>query len=134
MRQIVKDLFVSKKIFTMLFIGFLLTIIPILIALSTKNYYDEQFYDSKNGLFNYYYSINLTNMKELDLNRIQGIAKVNFENSSVITNEFSIKIPEVGLVKIIGLLNVGKWSPPLIEGVKIDSNDSNQVNSRKEYF
>ena len=31
----------------MLFIGFVLTIWPILIAMSTRDYYDEKFYDSK---------------------------------------------------------------------------------------
>ena len=35
---------------------------PILIAISTRDYYDEKFYDSKNGYFNYYYSVRLTNM------------------------------------------------------------------------
>ena len=36
--------------------------ILILIAISTRDYYDEKFYDSKNGYFNYYYSVRLTNM------------------------------------------------------------------------
>ena len=37
----------EKTIFIMLFIGFVLTIWPILIAMSTRDYYDEKFYDSK---------------------------------------------------------------------------------------
>ncbi|WP_018753131.1 ABC transporter permease [Paenibacillus sanguinis] len=127
MRQIVKGILASKKIFVMLFIGFLLTIFPILIALSTQNYYDEHFYHSKNGFFNYYYSIILTNIKELDLNRLQEIAETNFENSSVITSDITTMIPEVGRAKVIGLLNHKIWSPPLIQGTKIQSDESNDI-------
>lgn len=62
MNLVLKEIVVNKTIFIMLFIGFVLTIWPILIAISTRDYYDEKFYDSKNGYFNYYYSVRLTNM------------------------------------------------------------------------
>ncbi|MCY9253522.1 ABC transporter permease, partial [Bacillus paranthracis] len=48
MNLILKEIAVNKKLFSMLFIGFVLTILPILIAISTRDYYDEKFYDSKN--------------------------------------------------------------------------------------
>ncbi|MGG5252454.1 ABC transporter permease [Neobacillus sp. SM06] len=127
MRQIIKDIFINKKIFLMLFIGFLLTISPILIAFSTKNYYDELFYDSKNGFFQYYYSINLSNVKELDFHKMQELAESNFIKSSVITETISAKIPEIGFVMVVGLLNKNIWSPPLIKGAKLDLNETNNI-------
>lgn len=47
MNLVLKEIVVNKTIFIMLFIGFVLTIWPILIAMSTRDYYDEKFYDSK---------------------------------------------------------------------------------------
>ena len=47
MNLVLKEIVVNKTIFIMLFIGFVLTIWPILIAISTRDYYDEKFYDSK---------------------------------------------------------------------------------------
>ena len=46
MNLVLKEIVVNKTIFIMLFIGFVLTIWPIL-AMSTRDYYDEKFYDSK---------------------------------------------------------------------------------------
>lgn len=47
MNLVLKEIVVNKTIFIMLFIAFVLTIWPILIAMSTKDYYDEKFYDRK---------------------------------------------------------------------------------------
>ena len=47
MNLVLKEIVANKTIFIMLFIGFVLTIWPILIAMSTRDYYDEKFYDSK---------------------------------------------------------------------------------------
>ena len=47
MNLVLKEIVVNKTIFIMLFIGFVLTIWPILDAMSTRDYYDEKFYDSK---------------------------------------------------------------------------------------
>ncbi len=127
MRRIIQDIWISKKIFIMLFIGFLFTIWPILIALSTQNFYDEHFYHSKNGHFKHYYSVKLTNLKEIDLIKLQEIAESNFKNASVITNDISIRDPKIGRIEIIGLLNHNIWSPPLIEGTEIASNRSNEI-------
>lgn len=127
MRQILKDIWISKKIFIMLLIGFLLTILPILIAFSTQSYYDDRFYDSKSGYFKYYYSIHLTNMTDLDLYKIKETARSDFENSSVITGDIGAEIPKIGLVTIIGLVNNKNWDPPLIKGTKIESNESNSI-------
>lgn len=132
MRHIVKSIFVSKKIFTLLFLGFLLTIIPILIALSTKSYYDDRFYDSKNGFFHYYYSIHMTKIDHFDLHSIQEIAESNFASSSVITSDMSLSVPEIGLVTIVGLLNYNNWSPPLISGEKLTPNVSANIIVGKE--
>lgn len=71
MNLVLKEIVVNKTIFIMLFIGFVLTIWPILIAMSTRDYYDEKFYDSKNGYFNYYYSVQLTNMGKLISNNFR---------------------------------------------------------------
>ena len=46
MNLVLKEIVANKTIFIMLFIGFVLTIWPIL-AMSTRDYYDEKFYDSK---------------------------------------------------------------------------------------
>ncbi|MCC2473787.1 ABC transporter permease, partial [Bacillus pacificus] len=43
MNLILKEIAVNRKIFIMLFIGFTLTILPILIAMSIRDYYDEKF-------------------------------------------------------------------------------------------
>ncbi len=43
MNLVLKEIVVNKTIFIMLFIGFVLTIWPILIAMSTRDYYDEKF-------------------------------------------------------------------------------------------
>ena len=51
MRRILNDIWISKKIFTMLSIGFVLTILPILVAFSTQNYYDEVFLSFKKWFF-----------------------------------------------------------------------------------
>ncbi|WP_172255057.1 hypothetical protein [Saccharibacillus deserti] len=75
MRQVLKAILASKKIFSMLFIGFLLTVLPILVALSTQRYYDEHFYHSKNGHIQNYYSVTLKNAEEADLSDIQNKAK-----------------------------------------------------------
>jgi putative ABC transport system permease protein len=65
MKLILKEVAANRKIFIMLFIGFILTILPILIAISIRDYYDEKFYERKNGYFNHYYSIQLTSIGEL---------------------------------------------------------------------
>ncbi len=71
MNLVLKEIVVNKTIFIMLFIGFVLTIWLISIAMSTRDYYDEKFYDSKNGYFNYYYSVQLTNMGKLISNNFR---------------------------------------------------------------
>ncbi|PFJ97615.1 ABC transporter permease, partial [Bacillus cereus] len=60
MNLILKEIAANRKIFIMLFIGFTLTILPILIAMSIRNDYDEYFYEQKHGYFKYYYSVQLT--------------------------------------------------------------------------
>ncbi|WP_059040823.1 FtsX-like permease family protein [Paenibacillus rubinfantis] len=126
MRQIIQDIFISRKIFIMLFVGFLFTILPIQIALSTQSFFDEIFYDSLNGHFRYYYSLELTNLNEINLDKLQKIAKVNFRNSSVITNDFTVNDPEHGLMIITGLLNNKLWSPPIFNGTMMES-ESNEI-------
>lgn len=127
MRQIVKAILASKKIFTILFIGFVLTTLPFLISLSTQSYYDEHFYHSKNGYFKNYYSVTLTNFKQLDLLEIQKIADSNFDQASVITGDITTTVPGIGQIQIVGLLNHKNWTPPLIEGTNIDSNESSEM-------
>ncbi|MCH1642510.1 ABC transporter permease [Paenibacillus timonensis] len=126
MRQIIQDIFIGRKIFIMLFVGFLFTILPIQIALSTQSYFDEIFYDSLNGHFRYYYSLEITNLKEINLDELQKIAKANFGNSSVITNDFTVNDPEHGLMIITGLLNNKLWSPPILNGTMMES-ESNEI-------
>lgn len=105
MNLVLKEIVVNKTIFIMLFIGFVLTIWPILIAISTRDYYDEKFYDSKNGYFNYYYSVRLTNMGEINFEQFQTLVESDFKNASVITNDIRITIPDIGHVIMNGLLN-----------------------------
>ena len=52
MNLILKEIAVNIKIFIMLFIGFTLTILPILIAMSIRDYYDEKFYEYKMVILN----------------------------------------------------------------------------------
>ena len=85
------------------------------------------FYHSKNGFFKYYYSINITNLKGLNVDRIQETAESNFVNSNVITNDLIATDPEYGRIQVIGLLNNNIWSPPLIEGTGIKSDGSNGI-------
>jgi len=96
MNLVLKEIVVNKAIFIMLFIAFVLTIWPILIAMSTKDYYDEKFYDRKNGYFNYYYSVQLTNIGELNFKQFQKLVETDFKNASVITNDIRITIPGIG--------------------------------------
>lgn len=126
MRQIIKDIWINKKIFTMLFFGFLLTLMPILIAFSTQTYYEEHFYYSKHGKFKHYYSVTLTNIKEVDFRDLQEIGASNIRNSSVITSEITISHPELGPIQVIGLLN-NTWLPPLLEGTEIGTEPSNEI-------
>ncbi|MGG4132158.1 ABC transporter permease [Paenibacillus illinoisensis] len=127
MRNILKDILASKKIFTILFIGFLLTTLPILIALSTQSYYDDHFYHSKNGYFKNYTSVKLTNFQNLDLNELQKMAETNFKNASVITGDISATEPRIGEIQIVGLLNLKNWTPPLIKGSNITSDRANEI-------
>lgn len=127
MRQILNDIWISKKIFIMLFFGFLLTILPILIALSTQSYYDEHFYQSKNGYFNYYYALKMDRIQEEDLLHIQELANSTFEHSSVLTATMAVTDPKIGSVQVIGLLNDQIWSPPLLEGRGITSDQDKEI-------
>lgn len=52
MNLILKEIAVNRKVFIMLFIGFTLTILPILIAMSIRDYYDEKFYEYKMVILN----------------------------------------------------------------------------------
>ncbi|KXY32484.1 FtsX-like permease family protein [Bacillus sp. TH22] len=133
MNLVLKEIAVNKKIFIMLFIGFVLTILPILIAISTRDYYDEKFYDSKNGYFNYYYSIQLTGMGELNFKEFQELAESDFINSSVITNDIRTTIPDIGQVTIIGLINMN-WSPPLLKGSNMKQGEENNVIVGKKVY
>lgn len=127
MKLLLKEIAVNRKIFIMLLIGFVLTILPILIAISTREYYDEKFYERKNGYFKYYYSIHLTSKGELSFNEIQELAQANFTNASVITNDINSKIPDLGYVTMIGLINNKSWSPPLVKGSRIKQDEANSV-------
>jgi putative ABC transport system permease protein len=127
MNLILKEIAVNRKVFIMLFIGFILTILPILIAISIRDYYDEKFYEHKNGYFNYYYSIQLTSIGELSFNEMQELAETNFKNASVITNDINSKIPDLGHVTMIGRINNKGWSPPLIKGSRIKQDEANSV-------
>ena len=93
MNLILKEIAVNRKVFIMLFIGFTLTILPILIAMSIRDYYDEKFYEYKNGYFKYYYTVQLTSFGELDFKAIQEVTGTSFKNSSVITNNMRMGIP-----------------------------------------
>ncbi|MGG0153384.1 ABC transporter permease [Bacillus mycoides] len=127
MNLILKEIAVNRKVFIMLFIGFVLTILPLLIAISIRDYYDDKFYERKNGYFNHYYSIQLTSIGELNFNEIQELAEANFKNASVITNDIDSEIPDLGHVTMIGLMNNKGWSPPLIKGSSIELDDENSV-------
>ncbi|ASI78430.1 FtsX-like permease family protein [Bacillus pacificus] len=133
MNLILKEIAVNKKLFSMLFIGFVLTILPILIAISTRDYYDEKFYDSKNGYFNYYYSIELTGMGELNFKEFQKLTGSKFKNASVITNDIRTTIPNIGQVTIIGLINMN-WSPPLLKGSPMKQGEENNVIIGKKIY
>lgn len=126
MRQIIQAIWINKKIFIMLFLGFLLTILPILVALSTQKYYDQHFYYSKNGEFRHYYSINLSQIEGLDLSIIQDTVDSNIQTSSVITKNIEVIYPELGPINIIGVLN-SNWFPPLVEGTTVSSGPSNEI-------
>lgn len=127
MRQILKEVWINRRMFTMLVVGFLFTLLPMQIALSTQSYFDDIYYDSINGHFRYYYSLELMNLKELKPDQLQKAANTVFINSSVVTNEFSVKDPEHGRINITGLLNHQVWSPPLLEGTGITSDGSNGI-------
>ncbi|EJS69340.1 ABC transporter permease [Bacillus cereus] len=126
MRLLLKEIAVNKKIFIMLFIGFTLTILPILIAMSIRDYYHEKFYEYKNGYFKYYYSIQLTSFGELDFKAIQELTETSFKNASVITNDMRIRLPGIGDVTMVGLINTN-WSPPLIKGSRMKEGEENSV-------
>ncbi|MEB9945244.1 ABC transporter permease [Bacillus cereus] len=133
MNLVIKEIVVNKAIFIMLFIAFVLTIWPILIAMSTKDYYDERFYDSKNGYFNYYYSVQLTNMGEFNFKQFQTLVESDFKNESVITNDIRTTIPGIGRVTMNGLLNK-KWSPPLLKGSQMEQHEENSVIVGKKIY
>ncbi|ADY22259.1 ABC transporter permease [Bacillus paranthracis] len=133
MNLVIKEIVVNKAIFIMLFIAFVLTIWPILIAMSTKDYYDERFYDSKNGYFNYYYSVQLTNMGEFNFKQFQTLVESDFKNASVITNDIRTTIPGIGRVTMNGLLNKN-WSPPLLKGSQIEQHEENSVIVGKKIY
>ncbi|OFD92344.1 hypothetical protein BWGOE13_30560 [Bacillus mycoides] len=133
MNLVLKEIVVNKTIFIMLFIGFVLTIWPILIAMSTRDYYDEKFYDRKNGYFNYYYSVQLTNIGELNFKQFQTLVETDFKNASVITNDIRITIPDIGRVTMNGLLNKN-WSPPLLKGSQMEQNEENSVIVGKKIY
>lgn len=88
MRQIIKEVGINRKLFAMLMVGFLFTLLPMQIALSTQSNFDDIYYDSINGHFRYYYTLELTNLESLKLDQLQKAADNAFVSSSVITNEF----------------------------------------------
>ena len=126
MRRILKDILTNKGLFSMLFIGFTLTILPILIAVSTRQYYNDRFYDSKSGHFEYYYSVKLSRIN-IDFNSIQDWADSSFEKSSVITETIITRVPGVGLVDVVGLVNNKNWTPPLSEGEGIEDSKDKSI-------
>ncbi|PEB09832.1 ABC transporter permease [Bacillus thuringiensis] len=126
MNLILKEIAVNRKIFVMLVIGFTLTILPILIAMSIRDDYDEDFYERKHGYFKYYYTVQLTSFGELDFKAIQELTETTFKNSSVITNNMIIGIPGIGEVKMVGLINKN-WSPPLVKGSRMEDGEENSV-------
>ncbi|MGQ0440910.1 ABC transporter permease, partial [Bacillus sp. B-TM1] len=105
----------------------------ILIAMSTRDYYDEKFYDSKNGYFNYYYSVQLTNMGEINFEQFQTLIESDFKNASVITNDIRITIPDIGHVIMNGLLNKN-WSPPLLKDSQMGQDEKNSVIVGKKIY
>ncbi|ASI78433.1 ABC transporter permease [Bacillus pacificus] len=133
MNLILKEIAVNRKIFIMLFIGFTLTILPILIAMSIRDYYDEKFYEYKNGYFKYYYTVQLTSFGELDFKAIQEVTGTSFKNSSVITNNMRMGIPGIGEVTMVGLINKN-WSPPLIKGSRMEDGEENSVIAGKRIY
>ncbi|HDR4565558.1 ABC transporter permease [Bacillus paranthracis] len=133
MNLILKEIAVNRKIFIMLFIGFTLTILPILIAMSIRDYYDEKFYEYKNGYFKYYYTVQLTSFGELDFKVIQEVTGTSFKNSSVITNNMRMGIPGIGEVTMVGLINKN-WSPSLIKGSRMEDGEENSVIAGKRIY
>lgn len=127
MRQIIKEVGINRKLFAMLMVGFLFTLLTMQIALSTQSNFDDIYYDSINGHFRYYYTLELTNLESLKLDQLQKAADNAFVSSSVITNEFPVKDPEHGRISITGLLNLKIWSPPLLDGTGIAPDESNGV-------
>ncbi|WP_164462072.1 ABC transporter permease [Bacillus sp. FJAT-42376] len=121
MRAVLKEIAVNKRIFTLLFTGFLLSQAPILIAFSTQDYYNELFYDSKNGKFEDYTFITFSGVKKLDLNELQRLAQSSFKSSSVITADRFVTTSALGTVNIVGILTGNEtWSPPILKGSTLD--------------
>lgn len=127
MKWILKDMFISRRVFTVLFVGFLLAILPIRVALSTQTYFDDLFYESLNGHFRYYYSLEIKDINQKTLQQLQNNATSIFVHSSVITNEFTVNDPDHGLITVIGMMNNKIWSPPLLEGAGIASGKPNAI-------
>lgn len=123
---ILKEIRSNKSIFFMLFIGFLLSILSISIAISTNDYYTQQFYAQKSGYFKYAYSILLDDTGNIELADMQTIAEKHFIDSSVITEQLWIKLPKLGPTIVIGLLDYN-WTPPLIEGEALSSDEPYSV-------
>ncbi|MHA6480759.1 FtsX-like permease family protein [Paenibacillus sp. strain BS8-2] len=128
MRQIVKEIWISRNIFAMLFLGFLLTIIPLLIALSTYQYYNDHFYHQKNGVFKYNYALDLKDIQKLEFNVLHDMANAGFQDASVITSGVTASHPKrVSDIEVVGMLTDKLWTPSLIEGKGIESVEEKEI-------
>lgn len=127
MRSVFSDMLATKKVFVMLFIGFLLALLPLLIAFSTQIYYNQHFYESKNGYFKYYTGLTLTKLQGLDVENFYDAAQAAFKTSSVLTDNMIENDLEKDHIMIFGMLTENGWTPPLKEGTKIDLASADEV-------
>lgn len=134
MWSIFKDIKNNKIIFFLLLIGFIFSIFPASIAISTKTVFLQKAFENRNGSFKYYYMLKLNSPSSLDINVLQELCKTNFIKSSAIVENIDVNKAGMPQFSIIALLNDTNWHPPLIKGRYFKKNEKSSLIMGKDIY
>ncbi|WP_207649438.1 ABC transporter permease [Clostridium kluyveri] len=115
-------------------IGFIFSIFPASIAISTKTVFLEEAFQDRNGSFKYYYTIKLNSPNSLNINFLQELCKTNFVKSSAIIENIDVNKAGMPPFSIVALLNDTNWHPPLIKGRYFKENEKNSLIMGKDIY
>lgn len=134
MRTLFKDIKNTKIIFILLLIGFIFSILPASIAISTRNSFLQKAYENKNGKFEHYYTLQVNNPSNIDINFLQKISEKNFVKSSAIIENINLNKEGFPPISLIVLLSDNNWKPPIIEGRYFNKSEKDALLVGKDIY